>query len=104
MIVVTDSNFEQEIKNSNDTIILDFHAPWCGPCNRMKPILENLDKNSDSKFKVATLNVDDEAEASLDYNITGLPTILILKNGVESKRFVGYTSEEQLLKAIEELA
>ena len=96
-IKVTTENFESEVKNSSVPVLVDFYADWCGPCKIMGPVIEELAKEVEGQAKVGKLNVDEESDLAVEYNVMSIPTIIIFKNGEEAKRFVGVTNKEDLL-------
>jgi len=80
------------------TVIVDFAATWCGPCRILKPILEQISKESSAK--VCVVDVDESPELSDQYAINALPTIIIFKDGVETKRIVGLSTKEKILESV----
>lgn len=100
----TDQNFDQEVLKSNVPVLVDFWAPWCGPCQMMGPIVEELAKEMGEKAKVGKLNVDENGETSSKFGIMSIPAIKIFKDGVVVKEFVGVQNQELLKKELESLA
>jgi len=100
----TDQNFDQEVLKSNVPVLVDFWAPWCGPCQMMGPIIKELAEAVGDKAKVGKVNVDENAAVSSQYEIMSIPAIKIFKGGVVVKEFVGVQVMESLKKALEELA
>jgi thioredoxin 1 len=100
----TDQNFEQEVLNSDVPVLVDFWAPWCGPCQMMGPIVEELAKEMGEKAKVGKLNVDENGEISAKFGIMSIPAIKIFKGGQVVKEFVGVQSQDLLKKELETLA
>ncbi|MEL6287409.1 MAG: thioredoxin [Pseudomonadota bacterium] len=78
---VTDSSFEADVLQADEPVVVDFWAEWCGPCKAMGPDLEDLATKYDGKVKIAKLNVDENPNMTTQYNIRGLPTLLVFKNG-----------------------
>jgi len=102
-LIFTDKNFEQEvIKNSGITLV-DFWAPWCGPCQMMGPIVEELAKEFEGKAKIGKCNVDDNGETSEKFSIMSIPALKIFKGGKVVKEFTGVQSKDALKAAIESL-
>lgn len=99
----TDQNFETEVKNSNKPVLVDFWAPWCGPCQVMGPIIEELAKEVGDKYKVGKLNVDENSKVAQEYGIMSIPTLKIFKSGQVVKDFVGLQSKETLKSELEKL-
>lgn len=98
---ITNEDFEKEVLKSDTIVIVDFWATWCGPCNRLTPVLEKI-ATENSDVKIVKADVDDEnvKELTSKYEINAYPTMLIFKNGEEVKRIVGYRDEEQILEEL----
>lgn len=90
-------NFEKEVLKSEKPVLVDFYADWCGPCNAMAPVIEELATELDGKAKVGKINVDDNPDIAVEYNVMSIPTLIIFKNGKEEKRLVGLRDKEELL-------
>ena len=98
---ITSENFEKEVLNSDRIVILDFWATWCGPCNRLTPVLEKIaSENSDIKIAKADIDNENVKELKERYEVKGYPTMIIFKNGEEVKRILGYREESEILKEI----
>ena len=100
---VTDATFEQEVKNSELPVLVDFWAPWCAPCRRIAPILEEVASEMSSSVKICKLNVDEQQKYAQQFSIQGIPTMILFKNGKEVKRIVGLQSKEKLVSEINKL-
>lgn len=87
------------MKNSKYKL-LDFWAPWCGPCQMMKPVIEELEKELKDKVEFVEINVDEDQETASKYGVMGIPTFVIEKDGKEIARKTGFTSKEELLKLV----
>ena len=96
---LSSENFEKEVLNSEKPVLVDFYADWCGPCNAMAPIVEELATELNEKAKVGKINVDENSDIAVKYNVMSIPTFIIFKNGKEEKRFVGVRDKEELLKS-----
>lgn len=85
---LTQANFNDTVKNSNDVYLIDFWAPWCGPCRMMAPILDEYAAKQ-TKVKVAKVNVDESPELASEFGITGIPTLIVFNKGKEDQRISG---------------
>jgi thioredoxin 1 len=92
-IVITDSNFEQEVLRSSSPVLVDFWAPWCGPCRITEPIVEKLAGELGSRLKVAKMNVDENPVVPQRYGVQSIPTMMVVKNGQVVDRWVGALPE-----------
>ena len=90
------NNFAECVKNSDKNVLVDFWAPWCGPCKAIAPILEELAQEMGDQVQVCKVNIDNNSAIAGDYSIRAIPTILIFKNGVVSDTLVGLTSKDDL--------
>lgn len=99
----TDQNFEQDVLKSDVPVLVDFWAPWCGPCQVMGPIIEDLAKEMGAKAKVGKINVDENGGTSAKFGIMSIPAIKIFKGGAVVKEFVGTQSKDVLKKELESL-
>lgn len=86
---ITRENFENEVMKSNISVLIDFWAPWCGPCRMMGPIIEQLAEEYEGKAKVCKVNVDEEGELSQAFGVMSIPTIVLVKDGKVVKQAVG---------------
>ncbi len=94
---LSSENFKEEVLNSEKPVLVDFYADWCGPCNAMAPVIEELAKELEGKAKVGKINVDENSDIAVEYNVMSIPTLIIFKNGKEEKRLVGLRDKEELL-------
>ena len=98
---VNDSNFEAEVKNSDIPVLVDFWAPWCGPCRKISPIIDDLATEYEGKVKVVKVNTDENLKITQEFSISGIPSILIFKKGEAVERLVGLMQKSQLVTNIE---
>ena len=98
---VNDSNFETEVKNSDVPVLVDFWAPWCGPCRKLSPIIDDIAGELEGKVKVVKVNTDENMKLTQEFSISGIPSLLIFKNGEAVERLVGLMQKNQLISNIE---
>ena len=99
MIKITNENFEEEILKSDKTVLIDFYADWCAPCKMLSPIIEQVaEENND--IKVVKINVDELQEIAIKYEVMSIPTLVVIKNGQEVNRSVGFVSKSQILELV----
>jgi thioredoxin 1 len=103
VINLDDNNFEKEVVQSGLPVLVDFWAPWCGPCRMVGPIVEELALDNQGRIQVAKLNVDENQVLSSRFNVRSIPTLLFFKNGQEIKRIVGAQGKAQLQKIVDEV-
>jgi thioredoxin 1 len=93
---LSEAGLDEELLESKQAILVDFWAPWCGPCRAMSPALEAAAKNLANEAKVFKINVDENPSVSPRFNIRGIPTLILFKNGQEADRLIGLSSKEQI--------
>lgn len=101
LVNVTDETFEQEVLQADSPVLVDFWAPWCGPCKMIAPLLEELSETYEGRIKVCKVDVDSNKETPAKFNIRGIPTLTIFKNGNAEGTKVGALSRAQLTDFID---
>lgn len=94
-------NFDSEVKNSDKVTIVDFFADWCGPCRKLSPIIEEIEQELSDKAKFTKINTDENIDLARDYQISGIPTLLVFKNGELVERMVGLMPKNTIITNIE---
>jgi thioredoxin 1 len=102
MTNLTDASFKQEILESKVPVLVDFWAPWCGPCKQLAPLLEDFAQAYAGRIKIAKLNVDDNAESASRYQIMSIPTLIFFSQGRVMEQVVGVLSRAELKRKIDE--
>ena len=98
---VSDASFEGDILKSEVPVLVDFWAPWCGPCRSVAPIVDDLANEYAGKLKVAKINVDESTEVAMRYQITSIPTFIVFKNGEVADRALGALPRSKFVKLID---
>ena len=99
-IILTKNNFENEVLNYEGKVLVDFWASWCGPCKMIAPVVEEIANEFEGRVKVGKVNVDEEAELSINYQVMSIPTILIFENGKVVNKAIGYRGKEELIELL----
>ena len=102
-IQLTDATFEAEVIKSALPVLVDFWAPWCGPCKMLGPVIEELAKEYDGKVKICKLNTDESPNSASQYHISAIPTVLLFKGGKLVQELVGPQPKEELKRRLDEL-
>jgi thioredoxin 1 len=97
---VTDANFQSEVLDAGEPVLVDFWAPWCGPCRVVHPILEEMSNERDD-VRIVSLNIDDNTETASQFDVLSIPTLILFKDGAEAKRIVGARPKRSLEAELE---
>ena len=100
VITITKNNFEQEIIHSAKPTLVDFWAPWCGPCRMLSPIVDRLADKLGDRAKVGKVNVDEQPELAQQFQVMSIPTLMVFQNGKLTQTSVGVKNEQQILEML----
>ncbi|HBP08839.1 MAG TPA: thioredoxin [Treponema sp.] len=100
-VKITESNFKEEVLNSNKPVLVDFWATWCGPCRMLSPVIEEIAAEKSENLKVGKVNVDEEPALATQFGVVSIPMLVLFKNGKAVKTSVGYQPKDEILKFIE---
>jgi thioredoxin 1 len=100
IVEVTDANFDQDVLKSDQPVLVDFWATWCGPCRAIAPIVEELARDYAGKVKIGKMDVDSNSATPMRYKVTGIPTLLVFKGGQVVEQIVGYKPKEAIAQAL----
>jgi thioredoxin 1 len=100
---ISDNNFENEVINSDVPVLIDFWAPWCGPCRAIGPVVDELAKDYDGKLKVVKMNVDENPLTPSRYGVRSIPNLLLFKNGQVKDQIVGAVPKSHFVQAIDKI-
>lgn len=97
VITLTKNNFDAEVLNSEKPVLIDFWAPWCGPCRMVSPVVDEIAQESDGTYKVGKINVDEQPELAAKFGVMSIPTLIVMKNGKVASTSVGARSKQAIL-------
>jgi thioredoxin 1 len=100
---LTDAEFDSLVHNSSEPVLVDFWAPWCGPCKMQAPVIEEIANEYADKAKICKLNTDEHHEAAIEFGINAIPTIILFDKGQMAKKWVGLVSKADIADAIDGL-
>ena len=103
VLELSDAGFDETIHSSQVPVLVDFWAPWCGPCRMLAPIIEQVGDEFAGKAKVCKLNTDDGRDTAIEFGISAIPTLILFKGGQVQKKWVGLTSKKDISEAITKL-
>ncbi len=96
VITLNKNNFEEEVLKSEKKVLIDFWASWCGPCRMMSPVIDEIAEEMGDSIKVGKINIDEEKDLAIKYDVMSIPTFIVLKNGNEIGRSVGVQDKEEI--------
>ena len=103
IVELSDSSFESEVINSEKPVLVDFWAPWCGPCRALAPVIEEISTDFVDKLKVGKVNVDDNPEISMKFGIRSIPTLMVFKDGEVQEQIIGAVPKSEIERALEKI-
>lgn len=101
VLELTDGNFQSQVISAGQPVLVDFWAPWCGPCRKIAPMIDELASENAGSVAVGKVNIDDNQQAAMNYGIEAIPTIIIFKNGQPVQRFQGIPAKSRIQEALD---
>ncbi len=103
VVDVSDNSFDEEVLKSGVPVLVDFWAPWCGPCKTIGPVVEELAQEYGDRLKVVKVNVDDNKEAAMKYGVKGIPNLIVFKDGELQEQIIGARGKQELAEVIDKV-
>ncbi|TMM17232.1 MAG: thioredoxin [Actinobacteria bacterium] len=101
IVTLSDSNFDEEIKSSEEAVLVDFWAEWCGPCKMVAPILQEIATEQEGQLRIGKLNIDENLETARRFEVMSIPTLILFRDGEPQLRIIGAKGKGQLLQELQ---
>ena len=103
VVNLNEKNFEEEVLKSDKTVLIDFWASWCGPCRMMSPVVDEIAEEMKDAVKVCKINIDEEQNLAVKYNVMSIPTFVVIRDGKEIGRTIGVQDKEEIKKMLKQI-